>query len=56
VRHLEVTSGATHRFEQPGALEQVAQLACAWFTRYLLVAEERDALQPPADLDAMAAR
>ena len=26
---------ATHLFEEPGALEQVAQLASQWFTRYL---------------------
>ncbi|MER3488204.1 MAG: hypothetical protein C4307_05560, partial [Chloroflexota bacterium] len=32
---LEVVSGATHLFEEPGALERVAELACAWFLRYL---------------------
>jgi hypothetical protein len=27
--------GATHLFEEPGALEQVAALAGKWFTRHL---------------------
>ncbi|MCS7007126.1 MAG: dienelactone hydrolase family protein [Gaiellaceae bacterium] len=30
---LTVVPGATHLFEEPGALEQVAALATAWFTR-----------------------
>jgi putative phosphoribosyl transferase len=30
---LAVVPGATHLFEEPGALEQVASLAAAWFTR-----------------------
>jgi pimeloyl-ACP methyl ester carboxylesterase len=34
-RSLEVVPGATHLFEEPGALEQVARLALGWFTRYL---------------------
>jgi len=29
---LEVIPGATHLFEEPGALEQVADLARGWFT------------------------
>jgi len=32
---LEVIPGATHLFEEPGALEQVARLAAAWFLRFL---------------------
>lgn len=32
---LEVVPGAGHLFEEPGALEQVAGLAAAWFVRYL---------------------
>jgi putative phosphoribosyl transferase len=32
---LEVVPGATHLFEEPGALDQVAGLAAAWFTRHL---------------------
>jgi putative phosphoribosyl transferase len=33
---LELVPGATHLFEEPGALESVAKLASEWFTRYLL--------------------
>jgi dienelactone hydrolase len=32
---LEVVPGATHLFEEPGALERVAALARAWFRRHL---------------------
>jgi dienelactone hydrolase len=32
---LEVVPGATHLFEEPGALEGVARLAAAWFERFL---------------------
>lgn len=32
---LEVIQGATHLFEEPGALEQVARHAQEWFSRYL---------------------
>jgi dienelactone hydrolase len=32
---LELVPGATHLFEEPGALEQVASLASAWFRQYL---------------------
>lgn len=32
---LRVIPGATHLFEEPGALEQVAQLAAEWFVRHL---------------------
>jgi putative phosphoribosyl transferase len=35
-RKLEIVAGATHLFEEPGALEQVARLARAWFERHLL--------------------
>jgi putative phosphoribosyl transferase len=31
---LAVVPGATHLFEEPGALEQVATLAAAWLTKY----------------------
>jgi hypothetical protein len=29
--------GATHLFEEPGALERVAELASDWFVEYLIV-------------------
>jgi putative phosphoribosyl transferase len=32
---LAVVPGATHLFEEPGALEEVAQLSGAWFEKYL---------------------
>src|SRR5829696_8482969 len=32
---LEIVPGASHLFEEPGTLEQVAELAVAWFTRWL---------------------
>ena len=32
---LEVVQGATHLFEEPGALEQVADLAADWFAAHL---------------------
>ena len=32
---LEIVPGATHLFEEPGALELVAQLALTWCTKYL---------------------
>ena len=32
---VEVVRGATHLFEEPGALEQVCELAGAWFLRHL---------------------
>ncbi len=34
-KRLTVIPGATHLFEEPGALEQVAELARDWFTRHL---------------------
>jgi putative phosphoribosyl transferase len=34
-RELEIIPGATHLFAEPGALEQVAALAKAWFLEYL---------------------
>ncbi len=34
-KQLVVIPGATHLFEEPGALEEVARLATQWFTRYL---------------------
>jgi len=32
---LEIVPRATHLFEEPGALEEVARLAADWFTKYL---------------------
>lgn len=33
---LEIIPGASHLFEEPGALEEVTRLARQWFVRYLL--------------------
>ena len=35
IKQLAVAHGATHLFEEPGALERVAELARDWFTRHL---------------------
>ena len=34
-KELRIVPGATHLFEEPGALEQVSRLARDWFVRYL---------------------
>ncbi len=34
-KSLSIIPGATHLFEEPGALDAVAKQAAAWFTRYL---------------------
>jgi len=34
-KKLEIVPGATHLFEEPGALESVAALAKDWFGAYL---------------------
>ena len=34
-RRLEIVPGATHLFEEPGALERVADLAAEWFAPHL---------------------
>ena len=35
VRRIEIVPGASHLFEEPGTLEEVARLASNWFTEYL---------------------
>ncbi len=34
-RRLSIVEGATHLFEEPGALEDVAHQALAWFKDHL---------------------
>lgn len=34
-KELVIVPGATHLFEEPGTLEEVARLAAGWFTRHL---------------------
>ncbi len=35
VKELKIVPGATHLFEEPGKLEEVAHLATGWFQKYL---------------------
>ena len=35
IKNIEIIPGATHLFEEPGTLDEVARLAQAWFVRYL---------------------
>jgi putative phosphoribosyl transferase len=47
-KRVEVVPGATHLFEEPGALDEVARVAREWFRRFLV--EEtapRALLEPP---------
>lgn len=36
IKEIKIVPGATHLFEEPGTLEQVANLAQAWFCKYLM--------------------
>ncbi|MGQ0702963.1 MAG: dienelactone hydrolase family protein [Gemmatimonadales bacterium] len=52
VKQLEIIPGATHLFEERGALEAVAALASAWFRQYLVPngkaePSSRPTAQPP---------
>jgi pimeloyl-ACP methyl ester carboxylesterase len=44
-KRLVVVPGATHLFEEPGALDEVARLAREWFERYLMPVD----VQAPAE-------
>jgi putative phosphoribosyl transferase len=37
-KRLEIVPGASHLFEEPGALERVAELATEWFEDHLTTA------------------
>jgi dienelactone hydrolase len=39
---MEIVPGATHLFEEPGTLEEVARLAAAWFATFLLKKEKSE--------------
>jgi pimeloyl-ACP methyl ester carboxylesterase len=39
VKELRIVPGATHLFEEPGKLEEVARLAADWFQRHLRVGQ-----------------
>jgi putative phosphoribosyl transferase len=40
-KELAIVPGATHLFEEPGALEEVARLAAGWFVRHIAGRAER---------------
>lgn len=40
-KKLVIVPGATHLFEEPGTLEEVARLASEWFNRHFRTAEKR---------------
>jgi putative phosphoribosyl transferase len=44
VKSLEIVPDATHLFEEPGALEQVARLARDWFRDYLMLESQQRAV------------
>jgi len=35
IRELQIIPGATHLFEEPGTMEQVAEAASGWFLTHL---------------------
>jgi putative phosphoribosyl transferase len=49
VKRLEIVPGATHLFEEPGTLEEVARLARDWFERYLAPTSEAAAMARRSD-------
>jgi putative phosphoribosyl transferase len=40
VKEMKIIAGATHLFEEPGKLQEVADLAIIWYKRYLVKKEE----------------
>jgi len=40
-KKLVIVPGATHLFDEPGTLEEVARLAADWFIQYLAVTGTR---------------
>ena len=38
-KQLEVIPGASHKFQEPGMLEEAARLANQWFNRYFKLAK-----------------
>jgi putative phosphoribosyl transferase len=40
VKRLVIVPGASHLFEEPGKLEEVARLAADWFSRYLTATDQ----------------
>ena len=48
-KELVIVPGATHLFEEPGTLEEVARLAAAWFARHLAADTAHGAPAPHPD-------
>ncbi len=48
-KKLVIVPGATHLFEEPGALEEVARLARDWFLRHLSTPDQRPVPAPQPD-------
>ncbi|HVB85439.1 MAG TPA: dienelactone hydrolase family protein [Candidatus Dormibacteraeota bacterium] len=46
VKRIAIVPRATHLFEEPGTLEEVARLAADWFKRYLANADKAEAQTP----------
>jgi hypothetical protein len=46
---MEMVPRATHLFAEPGALEQVAMLAAAWFSAYLGIVWPAETGEPVVD-------
>lgn len=42
VKDLQVVGGASHLFEEPGALDEVARLSADWFRRHLVRPKEEE--------------
>lgn len=47
VKDISIVPGATHLFEEPGTLEQVARLAADWFIRHLADGPGKSSREPP---------
>jgi putative phosphoribosyl transferase len=47
-KSLVIVPGATHLFEEPGALDEVARLAREWFERHLMPEEARSRKRDPS--------
>jgi pimeloyl-ACP methyl ester carboxylesterase len=49
---IQIVSGATHLFPEPGALESVIELATEWFENHLIGANQQSAKPDDSYLDA----
>ena len=41
-KQLEMIRGASQKFNEPGAIEEVARLASCWFSYYLALPQQRE--------------